>query len=280
MSTHNGDANANQLFISLMDGQSFEIPNVDFTDPSFKIPDGIDSDVFKSVGKLTNGDLTSGAVDGTGTFDVLMQGFSVHLKKEFQENRISGAEYTKAFIALTAGAMQNAVQFLLGRDSAYWQAVMAQTQAVAARVTLETAKVQYLSVLMEALSNRAQFALTKLKLATEDVTFASGEFQLNNILPQQLKLMLEQTEAARAQTLDARSDGTTVVGVIGKQKDLYAQQITSYKRDAEVKAGKLYTDAWTVMKTMDEGLLPPNGFKNANLDVILTNIQANNDLNT
>ncbi|MNT93606.1 hypothetical protein D3C72_2351200 [compost metagenome] len=85
-------------------------------------------------------------------------------------------------------------------------------------------------------------------------------------------------EAQRGQTLDLRSDGATVTGVMGQQKVLYAQQVTSYQRDAEVKAAKLFTDAWITQKTMDEGLLPPDGFTNASVDTILTALKANNNL--
>lgn len=278
MPTYGGDVNANQLMLSLMEGENIEIPEIDFSDPSFVIPNDLNSDLYKTVRRLTNEDLTQGVVGGSGTFDALMGGFKAHLKEEFDANRISGAEYTKAFIALTEGAMSNAVQFLLGRDAAFWQAVTAQANAITARVQLETAKVQYAGILLEALNARANYALTKLKLATEDVTFATGQFQLDFILPQQRLLLVEQTESARAQTLDNRTDGATVVGVLGKQKDLYTQQITSYQRDAEVKAAKLFTDAWTVQKTIDEGLLPPGGFTNASLDPILTTIKDNNSL--
>lgn len=278
MPTYGGDVNANQLMLSLMEGENIEIPEIDFNDPSFAIPNDLNSDLYKTVRRLTNEDLTLGVVGGSGTFDALMTGFKAHLKEEFDANRISGAEYTKAFIALTEGAMSNAVQFLLGRDAAFWQAVTAQANAITARVQLETAKVQYAGILLETLNARANYALTKLKLATEDVTFATGQFQLDFILPQQRLLLVEQTESARAQTLDNRTDGATVVGVLGKQKDLYTQQITSYQRDAEVKAAKLFTDAWTVQKTIDEGLLPPGGFTNASLDPILTTIKDNNSL--
>ena len=278
MPTYGGDVNANQLMLSLMEGENIEIPEIDFNDPSFAIPNDLNSDLYKAVVRLTNQDLTQGVVGGSGTFDALMGGFKAHLKEEFDANRISGAEYTKAFVALTEGAMSNAVQFLLGRDAAFWQAVTAQANAITARVQLETAKVQYAGVLLEALNSRANYALTKLKLATEDVAFATGEFQLGFILPQQRLLLLEQTESARAQTLDNRTDGALVVGVLGKQKDLYTQQITSYQRDAEVKAAKLWVDAWTVQKTIDEGLLPPANFTNASLDPILTTIKDNNNL--
>ena len=278
MPTYGGDVNANQLMLSLMEGENIDIPEIDFSDPSFAIPNDLNSDLYKAVTRLTNQDLTQGVVGGSGTFDALMGGFKAHLKEEFDANRISGAEYTKAFVALTEGAMSNAVQFLLGRDAAFWQAVTAQANAITARVQLETAKVQYAGVLLEALNSRANYALTKLKLATEDVTFATGEFQLGFILPQQRLLLLEQTESARAQTLDNRTDGAVVLGVLGKQKDLYTQQITSYQRDAEVKAAKLWVDAWTVQKSIDEGLLPPNNFTNASLDPILTTIKDNNNL--
>ena len=278
MPTYGGSTNANELMTSLMDGENISIPDIDFNDVSFQLPNDVNSDLYKSVVRLTNADLTTGNIDGTGAFDALMKGFKVHLREEYQSNRISGAEYTKAFIALTGNAMAGAVQFLLGRDGAFWTAVTAQAQAIAARVQLETAKVQYAAVLLEALNSRANYALTKLKLATEDVTFASGEFQLNEILPQQRLLLIEQTESARAQTSNNRTDGALVVGVLGKQKELYAQQITSYQRDAEVKAAKMFADAWTVQKTIDEGLLPPDGFTNSSLDTILDTIKTNNGL--
>lgn len=278
MPTHQGDVNANLLMNSLTDGVDFPILEVDFNSDDFKLPDDFNGDIRKAISRLKNEDLSSGAVGGSGTFDVLMGGFKVHLAEEYDKGRISGAEYTKAYVALTAGAMSNAVQFLLGRDGAYWQAVLGQTQAITARISMETAKIQYAAALMDALNSRATYALTKLKLATEDVTFASGEFQLNMMLPQQLKLLMEQTEAARAQTLEIRSDGGAIRGLLGKQKDLYGQQITSYKRDAEIKAAKLFTDAWTVQKTMDEGLLPPTGFTNTSLDKVLTTIKINNYL--
>lgn len=278
MATHGSEVNANLLMSVLLAGELQDLPEIDWDNEAFKIPTDLESDLYKSVQRLSNVDLTMGVVGGTGTFDALMRGFKAHLQEEYDANRISGAEYTKAFIALTANAMQNAVQFLLGRDGAYWQSVIAQAQAITARVALETAKVQHMSVLAEMRTARANYALTKLKLSTEDVAFATGQYNLNYILPQQRLLLTEQTEVQRAQTLNTRTDGTLVAGVLGKQKDLYTQQITSYKRDAEVKAAKLFTDAWTVQKTIDEGLLPPNGFTNASLDTILTTIKSNNDL--
>lgn len=106
------------------------------------------------------------------------------------------------------------------------------------------------------------------------------EFTVTQLLPTQKELLQEQVEGARAQTLDTRTDGTTVVvGLIGKQKDLYTQQITSYQRDAEVKAAKMFIDSWVTQKTIDEGLLAPTALQNASVDTVMQRIKTNNGLN-
>lgn len=302
-----GETVANQLLTALLAGDNITIPQEDLTADIYKIPGGIESEQYQPVRKLTNEDLTSREVGGTGTFDALMAGFSAHLKIEYEKNRITGAEYTKAFIALTEGAMANAVQYLLGRDAAFWQAVTAQAQAITARVNLETAKIQYAALYLEALNGRANYALTKLKLSTEDVTYAQGKYTLDTILPlqrtelelrntgqtaqnnianynltkilpEQYRLTMEQYESQRAQTQELRSDGLPVLGSIGKQKELYTQQITSYRKDAELKAAKVFSDIWTVIKTIDEGLEPPPAFTNTSIEAVMNTIKASNNL--
>lgn len=285
MSGSGADVAANEILTALLAGVDFAaIPDVDFNDPDFQLP--APGALGNLPVKLTNEDLTTKTVNGTGTFDVLMQALRAHLQKEFEGNRITGEQYAKVYLGLTEGAMAQAVQYLIQRDGAYWQAITAQQQALAAqaqvitaRVQLEAAKVQLAALVIEAKKGEAEYALTKIKLATEDKTYGSAAFTLDYLLPQQEKLLKEQVEAARAQTMDTRTDGlTNVTGSIGKQKALYTQQITSYQRDSEVKAAKIFIDAWTVMKTIDEGLLPPTGFNNTTLDSILTTLQVANGL--
>lgn len=97
-----------------------------------------------------------------------------------------------------------------------------------------------------------------------------------SVIQQQEEFIKEQTESQRAQTLDTRRDGSAVRGALGKQKELHAQQIISYQRDAEVKAARMFVDAWITQKTIDEGLVPPNGFTNASLDNVLSKLRSNN----
>ena len=273
------EVEANRLLEELTKGDDFTLPDIDMSGPEWDIPGGDDSPIFGAIDKISNESLTTREVGGSGTFDALMESAHNHLKAEFKANRITGGEYTKAYIAMMESCMSNAVQFLLGRDQAYWAAAMAQIQAVTARVQLATSKAQFVLAKIQALSAKSEYALTKMKIATESETYCAALFNASQMLPQQLKLVTEQTEAQRAQTLDTRSDGTTVTGSVGKQKELYSQQITSYQRDAEVKASKLFTDAWITQKTIDEGLNPPNGFTNASIDTILSKLKSNNGLN-
>lgn len=274
----NAEVEANRLLAALTVGDDFTIPDIDMSGPEWDIPGGDNSQIFNEIEPVTNESLTTRVPGGSGVFDALMESSSKHLKQEFKEGRITGGEYTKAYIATLESCMGNAVQFLLGRDQAFWAAATAQIGAVTARVQLAVTKAGYIMAKAQALTAKADYGLTKLKIATESENYCAALFNVNNILPQQKLLMLEQTEAQRAQTLDKRTDGTTVAGSIGKQKDLYAQQITSYQRDAEVKAAKLFTDAWITQKTIDEGLVPPNGFTNASLDPILTTLKSKNNL--
>jgi hypothetical protein len=271
------DTLANSLFSSLISGASFSLPVVDLTDPVFTMPTTT-GDLYAGFSALGNADLTTQVINGTGTFDVLMSAVAAQLKGELSANRISGAEYTKAYITAVEAAIGGSIQFLLGRDRAHWMGINAQLQAqalqvqvVTARVQLEIEKARLETARMEAQTAASTYALTKLKLATESVAYDVANYQLGNILPQQL-------DQARAQTKDTNADGSAISGNLGKQKALYDQQITSYQRDSQNKAVKVFTDAWITMKTIDEGLSPPTKFANSNLDTILGHLQTDNGL--
>lgn len=300
MSSYGGDVAANELMVSLLAGENVTLPVIDLSGPEYTVPVDLTSALYQNVEPITNEMLTRHAVAGDGAFDAIMNGFKFHLKEEFDKQRISGAEYTKAFIALAEGAMNNATQFLLGKDQAFWAAARAQAEAITSRVNLAIAKVQYAAVQLEALTARANYALTKLRLATEDTTYGQGKltvdnllplqilgqgyqndtilFQLNTMMPSQHQMVLEQIESQRAQTSDTRLDGVTnIAGLLGKQKDLYNQQIESYQKDSQLKAAKVFADAWTVMHTVSD-TPAPDAYMIPNISSILTKIQTENGL--
>jgi len=268
---------AQELFETLTTDITVDLPDIDW-ETEFPLPyEG--SDVLTGeIPKLTNDMWTSGEVDGNGVVDLLFKKMHAVLANEYSKNRITGAEYTKAFIAMLETSASTATQFLLGRDQAYWQAVRTQLEAATARVQFLTARANYAATEAQLKTQLANYALTKLKLASEDIGFGSAKFNLEQILPTQKILLSEQAEAARAQTLNSRTDSSAVAGLIGKQKDLYTQQISSYQRDAEMKAARPFIDAWITMKTIDEGLTPPSNLDNTSLNNILAKIKTNNGL--
>ena len=306
------DTVAVALYSSLTAGTDFDIPEFDLSGPEYDLPGGSTNPALDGIAKLTNGDLTNAVltgnvVTGTGTMDVLMNTFMLHLDREYSIGHITGAEYTKAYIASMQVAAGNGVQYLVQRDQAYWAAVTAQMGIINSRIALAIAKTQLATTEIDANTSKVNYALTKAKLSSENASYISVSEQgetaraqtkdtlsdgsavmgvtklqkdllvtQNRVTEKQVILVSEQGEAQRAQTQDTRLDGTTVTGLLGKQKELYSQQITSYKRDAEVKAGKLWIDAWITMKTIDEGLLPPNQFTNTEINEVLATLKTNN----
>ncbi len=186
MATNGGDVLASELMTALLTGEDVNIPTIDFSGSEYSIPGDINSDAYDVLVKLSDSDLTTGAINGTGSFDKLMVGVAAQLQGEYDAGRITGAEYSKAYITLTQSALATSLQFLLGKDASYWQAVQAQTQAVTARVQLATVKAENARAQIEALTAKSNYALTKLKLATEDVQYGSLKYKLDNIDPLQV----------------------------------------------------------------------------------------------
>lgn len=425
MASCGADIEANRLLPALTQDAVFPIPDVDLSGLVFP-DDGLKTPVIP----LKVSDITDGIVTGPGAFDALMRGFKAHLQEEFDANRITGDDYTKAYIALTESAMGQSIAFLMGKDQTFWASQLIQVQAFSERVRLEIAKVEVAATQYNAATQKANYAKTKMEVASEEVNYCTATYNLENLLPSQLaklelenlgqttensisaynlssilpeqlamalvqkagqeianntstynlsnilpkqvekltlensgqtlqnstidfnltqmlpeqlailglektgqvtaneiadynlsvllpeqfdtsltqkagqeianntatynlatvlpkqtenlgyqgEMLKEQTEAQRAQTLDVRKDGAPVVGVLGKQKDLYAQQITSYQRDAELKAARIWSDAWITQKTIDEGLLPPDTLTNTKVDAVLESIRINNNL--
>ena len=317
------DQLSSEILNNLTDGLDFSLPNIDWDDDKYQIPDSIWKGLKDDLPTITIEELTSRQPRGTGVFDAIMESIANHLKEEYKANRITGAEYTKAYVAMAQASLSNAVQFLLNKDKAKWDALAAQMQALLSAVNFNTAKAQYEVAKSQALLNKAQYANTVIQLAGADAQYAQINKNIEQITHQiqlideqieseraqtldtrtdgelvegsvgkqkdlidknieqithQIQLIDEQMESARAQTLDTRTDEQAVVGSIGKQKELYDQQITAYKRDAELNAAKVFSDAWITQKTIDEGLTAPEMLQNDTVNEVLQTIKTNNKI--
>ena len=261
--TCNADNIGKALFSNLIAGEDFSIPEVDFSDPKWALPASLDTALQADVKSVELEDLTERRVGGDGSVDALMEFASAHLKEEFEKGRITGAEYTKAYTSIMTAAMQTGLQFLLQRDAVRWAGITAQIQALATRVNLETSKAQFIATKASARATEAQYANQVIDLSIKDSNYC---------------LIQEQIEAARAQTMETRTDGSPVRGSVGKQKDLYTQQITSYQRSSEINAAQMFKDAWIAHKSIDEGIDTPASFNATSISEVLASIKTNNGL--
>lgn len=107
---------------------------------------------------------------------------------------------------------------------------------------------------------------------------ASKQYNVDFVLPIQLDLVKEQREAERAKTLDTRTDNSAITGSIGKQKDLYTQQIDSFIKDSKHKAAKFWLDGYITQKTLDEGTPAPDQLTQSNINTVLTSLRTENGL--
>lgn len=253
------DIRSKELLSSVTEGLDFNIPNVDFDDSAFDIPDSLANALQNTPEQLTIDTLTECVVDGNGCFDKVMTALKAHLNLEYEAGRITGAEYTKAYIASMQGALQFSVQYLLGKDNAFFQALGTQASALRANIDAYTAKVQLAIAQAQAHQMKAQYATTVLQLSATEEQKELVEAQ-TEVQKQQKGLLLEQTEQAHAQVSDTRLDGSSPVsGYTGNQNKLLKQQVEAFKHDAIVKGSKIFTDSFATQLSMSTATVSGTG---------------------
>jgi len=181
--SHNSHNPANTLFPQLLDGFDVNIKNINWDDPKYNILYDKNDPIWNHVKKLGVEELTDGTIGGSGIFDGLMVSVEAHLLKEYKANRITGADYTQAYIALMQSAMGQAVTYVTAAEQQYWASVAARVAAINGIVELENVKLKYEVLKIEAMKGKAEYTLAKQKLAIEDTNYAIAEYQLNNIQP-------------------------------------------------------------------------------------------------
>lgn len=186
---------------------------------------------------ITNEDLTTKVVDGTGIFDELMTAANAHLDSQFKNERITGTQYAEVYLGQLQAVLANAVQFLIERDKTYLNNLLINAQI--------------------------ELANKQVELAEKQLEQADKQLEL---LEKQIELQQAQSDLARqkikteiAQISDT-VDGVAVGGVIGAQVALYKQQRESFLRDAEQKSLKILADTWITRKTIDDGVEVPVNF--------------------
>lgn len=210
-------APAKEIYDGLKDDDDIVIPP-DLS--GIKVPSfpNVDLSVFLANPSVKIEDLTTGKAGGSGVFDQLMTSVTAHLDRERQSGRITNADFAKSYVDFSNGAMAGAIQFLLSKDAAHWNAITAQTQAklalvelTKAQVELEEAKFRMQLMAYQAAGAKAQTALTKMNLATAREEYCAAQFRLAEILPKEAEILTAQKAQIEAQTANVTETTTKLL---------------------------------------------------------------------
>lgn len=164
--------------------------------------------------------LTTGTLDGTGVFDILMKTSREHLIREHSAGRITGQDFTQAYISMMQAVMAQATQYALMKDKTAYDIslVSAQTNLI---------KQQEDNAIKEGLSIEANTAFTEARTLTE--------VSNKELVDQQVLTQTFQQEDIKQSTLlkvaqEAQIDAETLN--IPKQGDLLTQQKANLTAEA------------------------------------------------
>ncbi len=222
---------------------------------------------------------TSGELEGTGIFDVTMKVAAQHLEREFNAERITGNDYTQAYIAMMGAAMSAATQFALQQEltAAQTAKTQAELDLIAAQILLSAEQRQ---------ATEAERLLTDQKTVTERAQVDDSPLNTGSVLHSQVALMVEQKlkvvqeTALLAQKTDTekaqiKSIGVDADSVIGLQKDLYKEQGKGFATDRKVKGAKLYADVFAIQLNLNEGVDTQNtGMSKSDLSTAMAKVQT------
>lgn len=280
--------------------------------PDVTIPDvgALPADLTTEIDEPVLTELTEGQVSGDGVFDKLMVSLGAHIEGQYNKGIIGKSDVAAVYIAAIQATLPQSIQFLLSKNTAFWQAKLVQIQAqnaylertrliaeiMTAKLVAYRAQADAYTAQVNAITAQSNYALSKLNLSkalqeinnleaqqyVTETAYEEGWVKTHETLSdgitavaghtsrdwdikeaalvtaqKQADLLAAQTNVQRAQTYDTNTDATTVAGVIGKQKELYTQQIESYQLDGQNKGVKMIADLWTSAKALDDAVQSP-----------------------
>ena len=155
-------------------------------------------------------DLTTGALNGKGLFDLLMGATKEHLMEEFNAQRLRGTDYSKVYLGSMESALGNSVQYLIGMGLIDAQLEKLAAETALAKFQLEKEK-QLLPLEIEKV--HADIDLTKAKIDSE-----------TTLLPLQVKKLEADTRATEAQIRGTEAQIRLTEEQIKREKELLPLQ--------------------------------------------------------
>ena len=146
-------------------------------------------------------DLTQVVLDGTGVFDKFLTLHRLHLKREFEEARIQGKEYSDVYTKLYVAHLEQAIQFLLAKEKQAYELNLLEAQAEKVKAEVAIDEFQ----LNELLPKEVDLKDAQISKMQSDADIAKKQleilqWELTNKLPMELALVTAQVDKMKADT--------------------------------------------------------------------------------
>lgn len=203
-------------------------------------------------------DITTGSIDGTGAFDVLMRTVGLHLTNEYAQGRITGDRYAQSYTEAMIATLDQATRFVV--SSAQTSANDALIQAQIDKIYKE---IEVMGVQMDQIEAQTALANKQTELTTAQIAKVGAD---TSLVGTQEQLVTYQGHTEQAKYLDT-VNGAVVTGVVGKQKEVYTAQAKGFRDSALQAAAKTVIDTWSVRRTTDETTKasPTSGLQDTNI---------------
>ena len=201
---------------------------------------------------ITFADVTNATTmyDGTGYFDKLMKTMTLHIEDQYTKKRITGTEYSNAYLQIMQAALQSAQSFVLAEklQEAQIDGIAAENLIKAKQLELETYRLTN-TVPAELAQLTAQTAIANKQLDVET-------YKLVNMLPKELEHINAQIEM-----IDAQIGGITKDNLIKDEQILITtfdrefmkpKELESMDKDIEVKTEQILVTKQEVLKATYE----------------------------
>jgi len=260
-----------------------EQPTVDDLTVGAVAGTGVFDKLMASVGSHVEGQYHNGILGKSEYASVYIAAIQATLPQAMQFVLAKERTYweTKLIQIQTQNAYLERARLVAEVETAKLTAYRAQADAYAAQVNAITAQMVYANSKMQLSKTLQDINLSEIQQAVQEANYDAAFVQTHDLLPdgstplgmtsrefalkaaalvtaeKQQLLLAAQTNVQRAQTYDTNTDTTAVAGIMGVQKQLYTQQIQSYKDDGQNKAVKMVADLWTSAKALDDATQSP-----------------------
>jgi hypothetical protein len=174
--------------------------------------------------RLTVKAFTGGEKEGNGIFEELMRTAKSHLSNEFENQRITGAQFTTAYVAMMETSMAQGAAYLLQYELTNQNILLMQKQIEGADLSNELIEAQIAKMEAETLYIQKQtlhmddlILKTKedVKLVTEQIAGAIQGTVLavlqEDVIDGQIDGQLEATKMVIQQTVNALAENTSII---------------------------------------------------------------------